>query len=251
MGCSKMDLSASTYGVSAVMFLIIGGGLLFLGSRYGRGILDFTPPMARGAKALGVIIAFVGIAVAMGWTLTGETASVDSIEVDVSITEDTDQSHIVVDNTDREVRWSVDFNYTGDGTFANQTQYCEVNVSLSREDRNDDDVVVGCEVTDKGLVTDEADGKTYYLINKGSDWAINWTKAGSTAGSTISFQDEDITLSLEDGGTNWVILNVTLRADALDSMELYESEYFYVSFHDVSYAFNVRVINYLGTPPSS
>lgn len=243
-----MDVNATFYGLSAAMIGFIGLVMVLIGMYAKKAV---TPKQASVIKVIGGVAILLAVAVAAGVTFTSETASVSGLRIDVSGTEDTDQTYLTIDNGDNKVTWNVHFNYTGDGTFLNSTNTATVNFTLTRLDSSSKDHVVQCYVSDKGSVVDEATGNTYYLVNKGADWNINWTKAGSTQGDFVTTDGDSQTLKLESGGSAWTTLTIGLRADAIDAMPLYEAEYFYVDFAGQTWTYVITVINYAGTPPSS
>ena len=243
------DTDAQLYGYPALTIAVVLVIVLIVAmSKWGKSVM--SPKWAAGVKVLAAVGVIVCAAVMMGVTFTSETASVASYTLEVSASEDTDQSYVTIDNGDHKITWNVHFNYTGDGTFLNTTQYCELNFTLTRIDQSSKDFVVKTYVSDKGSVVDESNGNTYYLVNKGNDWAITWTKAGSTEGDVVTTEGDQNTLKLESGGSAWTTLNMTLRADAIDAMPLYEAEYFYVDFGGQTWSIVVTVINWAGVPPT-
>jgi|GEM_PF-6826256 len=242
-----LDTGASFYGYSAAMIGFIGL-IMVLVSLYAKKAV--TPKQASILKVVGAATMILAAAVMAGVTFQSETAQISGLRVDVSGSEDTDQTFLAIDNGDNKVTWNVHFNYTGDGSFLNNTNTATMNFTLTRLDSSSKDHVVECSVSDKGSVVDEATGNSYYLVNKGSDWNINWTKAGSTEGDVVSTTGDSQTLKLESGGSAWTTLTIVLRADAIDAMPLYEAEYFYLDFAGQTWTVVVTVINYAGTPPT-
>ena len=197
-----IDTSVTVFGVSAVAFLLIGLAVFYLGTRSGKGVLGFTPRQAGVAKVVGAVFILLSAGAMLGITLIDETADISDMRIKVTAAEDTDQTYIEIDNGDKKVTWEVHFNYTGDGAFLNSTNTATLNFTLTRVDESSKDHVVKCYVSDKGSVVDEATGNTYYLINKGLAWDIDWTKAGATENSVVSTPDSDeLTLALDHGGS--------------------------------------------------
>lgn len=246
-----MDWNASVYGIAAMWVIVFGACVFFLGTKQGRAYSKFTPSTAKGAKVVGAVVVLVGFGTAAGWSLSADVASVSDVDLLVTAAEDTDQGHITIDNADQEIEWTVHFNYTGDGAFLNSTNTATINFTLSRQDSSDDDVIAKCLVSDKGSVVDETEGKSYTLVNKGADWSLTWTKRGSVAGDTATITGDTATIGLEAAASEWVTLQVTLNANACDSMSTYDSEMFHVTFGgSETFTFIVQVVNWAGSPPT-
>lgn len=244
------DTSAEVFGYGAALVFIVGLVVMVLGTKKGN-VMGLTPKGAGALRIIGVIVMLVAVATMAGITFTSETADVSGYKLDVSATEDSAQAYLAEDNGDHKITWNVHFNYTGDGAFLNSTNTATVNFTLTRLDQSSKDHVVKTYVSDKGSVVDEATGNTYYLVNKGQDWNIDWTKAGTTENSVVASTGDANTLKLESGGSAWTTLTIVLRADAIDAMPLYEAEFFYIDFGGETWTVAVSVINWAGTPPTS
>jgi len=243
-----LDTTATFYGYSAAMICFIGLVLVIVAVYAKKAV---TPKQASILKVVGAVTMLLSVAVMAGVTFASETAQISGLRIDVSGREDSDQTFLAIDNGDNKVTWNVHFNYSGDGSFLNSTNTASMNFTLLRLDSGRQSHVVECSVSDKGSVVDEATGNSYYLVNKGSDWNVNWTKAGSTEGDVVETTGDSQTLKLESGGSAWTTVTIVLRADAIDAMPLYEAEYFYLDFAGQTWTVVVTVITYAGTPPTA
>jgi hypothetical protein len=244
------DTTVTVYGYSALTLLVIGLVIFLAGTKQGRTYTKVTPSTAKALRVIGVLTMLVTAGATAGWSLTSETASVASTELLVTAADADSDAFITIDNADREVKWSVHFAYASDGAFLNSTDSSTINFSVSRADTSDDDIIVKLYIADKGSVVDESAGKTYTLVNKGTDWSATWVKRGSVAGDTVTITGDTATLSITAGGSGWVTLATTLNADACDSMPLYSAETFYIDIGGVTFTYICQVINYSGSPPA-
>lgn len=244
------DTQATLYGYSALIVLVVGLVIFLAGTKRGVSYTKVTPGTAKALKVIGVLVMVISAGAMAGWSLTAETAQVAETELLVTAADEDSDAFIAIDNQDREVKWSVHFAYASDGSFLNNTDSSTINFSVSRADTSDDDVIVKLYIADKGSVVDESAGKTYTLLNKGTDWSATWVKRGSVAGDTVTITGDTATLSITAGGSGWVTLATTLNADACDSMPLYSVETFYIDIGGVTFTYVVQVINWSGSPPS-
>ncbi len=244
------DTTVTVYGYSALTVLVIGLVIFLAGTKQGRTYTKVTPSTAKALRVIGILVMLVCAGTMAGWSLTSETASVASTEFLVTAIDEDSDAFIAIDNQDREILWSVHFAYANDGAFLNSTDSSTINFSVSRSDVGDKDTIVKLSVADKGAVVDETAGKTYTLVNKGSDWSLTWQKRGTVAGDVVTISGDVATLSVTAGGSGWITLAATLNADACDSMPLYQAETFYVDIGGVTFTYIVTVINLSGTAPS-
>lgn len=244
------DTTATVYGYSALTVLVIGLVIFLAGTKRGVTYTKVTPSSAKALRVIGVLAMLICAGAMAGWSLTSETASVASTELLVTAADADSDSFITIDNQDRDIKWSVHYNYTSDGAFLNSTDSSTINFSVSRADTSDDDIIVKVNIADKGAVVDESEGKTYTLLNKGTDWSATWVKRGTVAGDTVTITGDTATLSITAGGSGWITLATTLNGDACDSMPLYSAETFYVDIGGVTFTYICQVINYAGVAPT-
>ncbi len=227
--------------------LFLAGIVIYLGGKK----IGFSVGAARATAGFLVIFAIVAMLIAYGVGFP-TTQRIAGAQYDLTMTETETQT--IVDNDG--LIWYVngDFNYTGDGTFANQTATSEVNITLDREDSGSKADTTKAEVTDVGLVADDAEGKTYKLISLGTQYNVNWTKAQNPDSATIvtiTKRGLSTTLHVEPGGSNWVVVNITFSADAIDALPQYENAYCYLNIggNTITVIYRVIVVSG-GTAPT-
>lgn len=227
--------------------LFFGAVVIYLGGKK----LGLSVGAAKATAGFLGIFAVVAMLIAYGVGFPS-TAQIAGAQYDITLTESQDQT--VVDSAQLIIYVNGDFNYTGDGTFANGTSSCEVNITLDRTDSGSDADTTKAEITDVGSVADDSGSGPYALISKGTDYMVNWTKAQDTAGAavvTITKQGLSTTLHVDAGGSNWVLVNITFRADAVDALPLYENAYAYMSIGGNTVTVIYRVITVAdGTAPT-
>lgn len=247
-----MDTTATWFGLSATLILVVGI-LLFVAVWFYASKLGIAKGAAKTLLTLLAVVMVVGALWAMGIFsgLVGTAKISDDATFDISISEDL--AHLTVNDDTLVVTCNVDFNYTGTGTFANETQYAEFNITVDRTDSGSKAVTTKAEVTDVGLISDDTAGDQYTLINKGTTYSVNWTKAidpGASTVQTVTKRSLTVNLHVDSAGANWVLCNITLNADAIDSMPAYQSEFIYLEVGGNTITLEVHVINYLGTAPT-
>ena len=247
-----MDTSATWFGLSALLVLIFGI-LLFVAVWFYASKLGIAKGAAKTVLTLVAVVMVIGSLWAMGVFsgLVGTAQIEDDATFDISISED--MAHLTVNDDTLTVTCNIDFNYTGDGTFANQTQYALFNITVDRTDSGSKAVTTKAEVTDVGLINDDGAGDSYTLINKGTTYSVNWTKAidpGASTVQTVTKRSLTINLHVDPAGANWVLCNITWNGDAIDAMPAYQSEFVYMEVGGNTITVEVHVINYLGTPPT-
>lgn len=236
-----------------IPMLWVAVGLFFLGIviYLGGKRIGFSVGAARATAGFFVIFAIVAMLLAYGVGFPS-AARIAGAQYDITMSETEDQT--VVDND--ALIWYVngDFNYTGDGSFANQTGTTEVNITLDRTDSGSKADTTKAEVTDVGVIYHDAEGTKNTLISKGTQYNVNWTKAqnpDSATVVTITKRGLSTTLHIGPGGSNWVLVNITFSADAVDGLPQYENAYCYLNVGGNTITVIYRVIVVAGgTPPT-
>ena len=236
-----MDTAATIFGVSAAWVAILGA-FFFLLIWFGGKKLGTSVASGRILMVIGALICVAGLIVM--WGVGAPGLLVDrGATYDLSMTESENQTVVDADT----MVWyiNVEFNYTGDGTFEEQSATSEVNFTLDRTDTSSEGDTTRVECTDAGLVADEAESKSYSLVSQGISYNINWSKAQQPDAATVTTVTKKglgSTLRIEAGGSNWVLCNITLNADAIDAMPQFDQAFAYLSIGGVQVQVIVRVI---------
>lgn len=236
-----------------IPMLWVAVGLFFLAIVVYLGGKKIGVSVGAAKATAGFLVIFAIVAMLIAYGVGYPTpARLAGAQYDITMTET--EAQTIVDNDG--LIWYVngDFNYTGDGKFANQTATSEVNITLDRTDSGSKADTTRCEVTDVGIVSDDAEGKTHTLISKGTQYNVNWTKAQNPDSATIvtiTKRGLSTTLHVEPGGSNWVVVNITFSADAIDALPQYENAYCYLNIGGNTITVIYRVIVVAGgTSPS-
>ena len=147
-------------------------------------------------------------------------------------------SHVTYDSATHQLTMACDYNDTSNA-FANNTQYLEVNVTVSRADVLLVIAIAQAQMGTVGIV-DIAGANDEYIVDQNADdtWTALFTKENSAGTAQITAW-EHMSLSVEAGGSNYVVLNVTLNADAMAEMSQYESVSFTFTIADVTFEVDV------------
>lgn len=169
--------------------------------------------------AIGAVAFLIGAAAYVGLIDTdgdaGGATITESAVYDIMITES--DSHVTVDADTNRITMALSFNDTSDA-FVSNTGYAELNISLARGDALITDAVATgslgtvCSVD----ITGSADE---YILDQNADdsFKMKWTKASG------SYSYEDCSVLVEAGSSAYVVLNITLNADAVAGMDQYDT----------------------------
>jgi hypothetical protein len=209
-----MDGIDGLLGWGIGIWAIIGVALLFLGY-YGQSLGFVGAQPRKILKVLGwiviigVVLSYLGL-FASSTTTTTESEAIFEVGVSESM------SHVTYDSTTHKFAMACTFNDTDDA-FESATEYLEANFTITRADVNLEDAIATGALVSVGLVH-VTGASNEYIMDENSDgtYSFQWTKSGSI--STY----EDSTVKVESGDSGWVVLNITLNADAMAEMAQYE-----------------------------
>lgn len=175
-----------------------------------------------------VLLAYFGLFSSIAPAQTVEEQPVWELSLSESL------SYVTYDSTEHKLTMACDFNDTSDA-FANATQYLEVNVTVSRADVLLAAAIAQCSFGPVGIV-DIAGANDEYIVDQNADdtWSALFSKENS-AGTAMITAWEHCSLSVAAGGSNYVILNVTLNADAMAEMAQYDSVTFTFTIAGVTF----------------
>lgn len=179
-----------TNNVKAVL-VVFGLGLVVFGVAMGTGVMD----MLGG----------------------DDTNQVVEDEYIYEVTASEAMSHITYDSDARKFTWAVSFNDTAD-TFVSNTEYMLVNFTIARADLVDEDSITSCILGTVGSV-DVVGASDEYLVDENTDdtFKVKFTKDNG------QYAYESCNVKVEGGSSNYVLMNITLNADALANMDQYDS----------------------------
>lgn len=222
-----LGLGVSGMGIVAGILLVLG----LFGDKVG------IPDKPAGwLKTFGVVGLIFAIIVAFGVVQSEEKQTVveDQPTFEVSVSES--DSHVTYDSTDRMFTIAVSFNDTSDA-FVSQTGYMEANFTVYRTDALLKDAVVTAELGNVGII-DVAGASNEYILDENADgtFKAKWTKANSVS----TWEDATLLVEQDNDASNYIVLNITLNADAVAEMSQYGSTSF--SFDLAGYDFSVNII---------
>lgn len=204
-----------------LLFGLTAGGICLLGIviMVVAWMVPIPKKFGKVFLAIGAVAFLLGAASYVGFDLGNDDAGgatvTESAVYDITITES--DSHVTVDADTNRITMALSFNDTSDA-FVSNTGYAELNISLARGDALITDAVATgslgtvCSVD----ITGSADE---YILDQNADdsFKMKWTKASG------SYSYEDCSVLVEAGSSAYVVLNITLNADAVAGMSTYDT----------------------------
>ncbi|MDD3092133.1 MAG: hypothetical protein PHG80_10955 [Methanoregulaceae archaeon] len=170
------------------------------------------------------------------FALTTPPAEIEEQPVfELSLTES--MTHVTYDSTTHHLTMACDYNDTSDA-FANNTQYLQVNVTISRADVLLTNAIAQASFGSVGVV-DVAGGADEYIVDQNADdtYKALWTKAGGITAW------EHTSVLVEAGESAWIVLNVTLNADAMAHMDKFDTVTYEFTIADITFEVTVMKAN--------
>jgi hypothetical protein len=169
---------------------------------------------------IGLIACVFGLVVYTGALASTQIVEEETPEWDISATLDADETWNTLYSDENMIQMAVSFNDTSDA-FVSNTQYLEANFTILRADAGSENAKCLCQLGISGVpLIDVSGAADEYILDEVStgefDW--EWTKEGATTGVY-----EQVYVVVEEVGDSWVVLNITLNAAALVSMDTYET----------------------------
>ena len=245
-----MDTEALIWNTPALYFAVFGA-FLFVVMWLGAKKLGITLGAARVLMVVGMLVCASGLVVM--WGVGAPAVTIGSgAQYDLTMTESENQTIVDSDN----MIWyvNVEYNYTGDGAFTENSGTSEVNFTLDRTDTGISGDTTTAECTDTGTIVDSAESTSHTVISKGIQFNIDWSKCQSPDAATVTTVTKtglSTTLRVEAGGSNWVLCNITLNSDGFDAMPQFQNAYIYLSIGGVQVSIVTRVVEvHAGTAPT-
>jgi len=202
-------------GIGLGLWAIAGVILVLLGF-YGQSVGIAAEKPRKALKLLGALV-LIGCLLTYYGIFEAQSTSVSDDDAVYEIGVSESLSHVTYDSNGYKFTMALSFNDTS-GAFVDQTQYLQANFTITRADTGLTDAVTTGNLGTVGIV-DVAGASNERILDQNADdtYKVKWTKSGGI--STW----EDCTVLVEAGGDNWVVMNITLNADAVAAMDTYES----------------------------
>ncbi len=217
-------------GIMVVLIIVLILSLWSAGWQFKKKPLYYLNLFCVIGLVLG-ILSYAGV-----FALTTPPAEIEEQPVfELSLTES--MTHVSYDSTTHQLTMACDYNDTSNA-FANSTQYLQVNITISRADVLLINAIAQAAIGSVGVV-DVAGSADEYIVDQNADdtWTALWTKAGGITAW------EHTSVLVEAGESAWIVLNVTLNADAMAQMDKFDTVEFTFTLADVTFEVNVMKAN--------
>lgn len=216
-----MEPLSNWFGLGMLGFAIIGLIFLWIGFRPETfPLLKLTKKQGAPAKIIGIIMVALVLLSYFGLLSSSpeETTVVDEEEADWMISVTEAMSHVTYNSVSKTFNVKMAFNDTSDA-FTGNTQYLAANFTISNLAKE----AVGKGIFDVGAVGTVDDE---YVLDQNTDdsFKMKWTNAAG-----VDFWESG-SVRVEAGDSTYLLVNITMNADAVALMNENESvEYtFYV-----------------------